>query len=176
VINTKSLPTYAEIPHTPEQQVIIDKLIADNCEVLRDTLPAGIPPARPGDNPIAPTIPGSAPVSKPPYKLSPAENTEVKRQLQEYLDKGFLVPSHSSWGGAPVFLVKKAHSSILRMVCDWRALNKLTIKDKFAIPHPDMLFDKLKGAKYFTKLDLSQGFHQLRLTQEDRAKSAITTR
>ena len=52
----------------------------------------------------------------------------------------------------------------------------LTIKDKFAIPHPDMLFDKLKGAMYFTKLDLSQGFHQLRLTAEDRAKSAITTR
>ena len=163
------------VPHTSEQQVIIDKLIADNCEVLRDTLPPGIPPARPGDHPIAPTIPGTAPVSKPPYKLSPAENTEVKRQLQEYLDKGFLVPSHSSWG-APVFLVKKAHSSILRMVSDWRALNKLTIKDKFAMPHPDMLFDKLKGAMYFTKLDLSQGFHQLRLTPEDRAKSAITTR
>ena len=51
------------------------------------------------------------------------------------------------------------------MVCDWRALNKLTIKDNFAMPHPDMLFDKLKGAKYFTKLDLSQGVHQLRLTQ-----------
>jgi len=102
-------PLYKEsIPHTPEQQIIIDQLIADNCEVLRDTLPPGIPPARPGDHPIAPTIPGSAPVSKPPYKLSPAENTEVKRQLQEYLDKGFLVPSHSSWG-APVFLVKKAH-------------------------------------------------------------------
>ena len=61
-------PLYKEsVPHTPEQQVIIDKLIADNCEVLRDTLPAGLPPARPGDNPIAPTIPGSAPVSKPPY-------------------------------------------------------------------------------------------------------------
>jgi hypothetical protein len=111
-------PLYKEsTPHTPEQQVIIDKLIAANCEVLRDTLPAGISLARPGDNPIAPTIPGTAPVSKPPYKLSPAENTEIKRQLQEYLDKGFLVPSHSSWG-APVFLVKKAHSTILRMVCD----------------------------------------------------------
>ena len=86
-------PLYEEsIPHTPEQQVIIDKLIVDNCEVLRDTLPAGIPPARPGDNPIALTISGSAPVSKPPYKLSPAENTEVKRQLQEYLDKLFFSP------------------------------------------------------------------------------------
>ena len=60
-------PLYKEsTPHTPEQQVIIDKLIADNCEVLRDTLPAGIHPARPSDNPIAPTIPGTAPVSKPP--------------------------------------------------------------------------------------------------------------
>ena len=92
-------------------------------------------------------MPGTTPVSKPPFELSPAENAEVKRQLQEYIDKGFIIPSHSSWG-APVFLVKKAHSIKLRLVCDWRALNKVTIKDKFAMPHLDMLFDKLKGAIY----------------------------
>ena len=162
-------------PHTPHEQAIIDKLIKDNASVLRTTLPPGLPPKRPGDGPIAPLMPGTAPVSKAAFKLSPNENAEIKRQLQEYFDSGQLIPSHSPWG-APVFLVRKAHSTKLRMVCDWRALNKVTIKDKFAMPHPDMLFDKLKGAKYFTKLDLSQGFHQLLLSKEDREKSAITTR
>jgi transposase InsO family protein len=169
------LLTKPSVPHTPEEQIIIDKLISDNSEVLREALPNQLPPHRKGDGPIAPIVPGSSPSSKAPFKMSPNENAEIKRQLQEYLDKGFLVPSQSPWG-APVFLVKKPHTTKLRLVCDWRALNKVTIKNKFAIPHPDMLFDKLQGAKYFTKLDLSQGFHQLRLSEEDRAKSAITTR
>ena len=128
-----------------------------------------------GDGPIAPTLPGTVPIFRPPFKLSPFENDEVKRQLQEYFDKGYMFPTNSPWG-APMFLVKKAHSTKLRLVCDWRAPNKANIKNKFAIPPPDMLFDKLNGAKYFSKIDLSQGFHQLRLSEEDKKKSAITTR
>ena len=62
------------------------------------------------------------------------------------------------------------------MVCDWRGLNKLTIKDRFEIPNPVQLFDKLEGAKWFTKLDLAQGYHQIPLTREDQIKSAIVTR
>ena len=162
-------------PHTPEQKAIIDKLIADHSKVLRRTLPPGLPPHRKGDGPIAPTLPGTSPISKPPFKLSPSENLEIKRQIEEYINKGFLLTSDSPWG-APVFLVKKPHSHKLRLVCDWRALNKATIKNKFAIPHPDVLLDKLKDAKYYTKIDLSQGFHQLRLSEDDRKKSAITTR
>ena len=84
------------VPHTPYEQSIIDKLIADNSDILRTTLPPGLPPQRPGDGPIAPVPPGTAPVSKPAYKLSPNENAEIKRQLQEYFDSGHLVPSHSS--------------------------------------------------------------------------------
>lgn len=169
-------PLYKESePHTQEQKVIIDKIISDHSEVLRKTIPPGLPPKRKGDGPIAPTTPGTIPSNRAPYKLSPSENMEVKRQLEEYINKGYLVPTDSPWG-APVFLVKKSHSPKLRLVCDWRALNKATIKNKFAIPHPEILMDKLNGAKYFTKIDLSQGFHQLRLCEEDRKKSAITTR
>ena len=162
-------------PLTPEQQIILDKIISDNSEVLRSSLPDSLPPHRPGDGPIAPTLPGTEPMSRSPFKLSPAENLEIKRQLEEYINKGFLQPTNSPWG-APVFLVRKSHSHKLRLVCDWMALNKATIKNKFAMPHPELLFDKLKGSKYFTKIDLSQGFHQLRLSDDDRAKSAITTR
>jgi hypothetical protein len=72
-------------------------------------------------------------IKRPAFALSPAQNLEVKRQLTEYINKGFMQPSHSPWG-APVFLVKKPHSDKWRLVCDWRGLNKLTIRDRFEIP------------------------------------------
>jgi hypothetical protein len=160
---------------TEPQRQQLEELKQANTSVLKLTLPAGIPPHREGDTPIAPTIPGAKPVKKPAYKLSPQHNLEVKRQLVEYIEKGFLSPSHSPWG-APVFLVKKPHSDKWRMVCDWRALNQLTIRDRFELPNPEQLFDKLSGAKWFTKLDLAQGYHQLPLSTDDRLKSAISTR
>ena len=162
-------------PLTEHQQLLITKLIADNKDVLKISLPKGIPPRRKGDGPIAPTPPGVKPVKKSAYMLSPWQNQEIKKQLTEYINKGYLQPSHSPWG-APVFLVKKPHSDLWRMVCDWRGLNKLTIKDRFEIPNPALLFDKLGGSKFFTKLDLAQGYHQLALSEDDRIKSAIVTR
>ena len=107
--------------------------------------------------------------------MSPSQNLEIKKQLIEYINKGYLQNAHSPWG-APVFLVKKPHSDKWRMICDWRGLNKITIKDRYEIPNAIMLFDKLGGSKYFTKLDLAQGYHQLRLSDDDRQKSAIVTR
>ena len=175
-------PHFEEPPlYTPsqalseQQQQLLDNLKANNHEVLRLKLPSKLPPHRPGDTPIAPTEPGVKPVKRPAYQLSPSQNLEVKRQLKGYIDKGYLQPSHSPWG-APVFLVKKPHSDQWRMVCDWRGLNKLTIKDRFEIPNPAQLFDKLGGFKWFTKLDLAQGYHQLPLSEDDRIKSAIVTR
>ena len=162
-------------PLTEYQQQLIDKLKEDNKDVLKVKLPTGVPPHRKGDGPIAPTPPGVQPIKKSAYNLSPSQNLEIKRQLTEYINKGYLQPSHSPWG-APVFLVKKPHSDLWRMVCDWRGLNKLTIKDRFEIPNPALLFDKLGGSKYFTKLDLAQGYHQLALSEDDRIKSAIVTR
>jgi hypothetical protein len=84
-------------------------------------------------------------------------------------------PSQSPWG-APNCLVKKPHSTKWRLVCDWRGLNKLTIRDKFEIPNPEILFDKLGGSCWFTKLDLAQRYHQIPLSEDDTVKSAISTR
>ena len=162
-------------PLTEQQKQMLEDLKRQNHDVLKVTLPKGIPPHRKGDTPIAPTPPGVKPIKKSAYLLSPWQNLEIKRQLTEYIDKGYLQPSHSPWG-APVFLVKKPHSDLWRMVCDWRGLNKLTIKDRFEIPNPALLFDKLGGAKWFTKLDLAQGYHQIPLCEDDRHKSAIVTR
>ncbi|KAL5560612.1 hypothetical protein UlMin_036823 [Ulmus minor] len=95
--------------------------------------------------------------------MAPAELKELQTQLQELLDKGFIRPSHSPWG-APVLFVKKKDGT-LRMCIDYRGLNKVTIKNKYPLPRIDDLFDQLKGAVVFSKIDLRSGYHQLRIKE-----------
>jgi len=102
------------------------------------------------------------------------ELAELKKQLQEYSDKGFIRPSVSHWG-APVLLVKKKDGS--RRICiDYRELNKVTMKNKYPVPIIDDLFDQLYGAKVFSKLDLRSRYHQLKVKKEDIPKTAFRTR
>ena len=119
-------------------------------------------------------IPGTAPISKTPYRMAPAELKELKTQLQELLDKGFIRPSHSPWG-APVLFVKKADGS-LRLCIDYRGLNQVTIKNRYPLPRIDDLFDQLAGAQIFSKIDLRSGYHQLKVRGEDIPKTAFRTR
>ena len=93
----------------------------------------------------------------PPYRMAPAELSELKEQLHELLDKGFIRPSTSPWG-APVLFVKKKDGS-LRLCIDYRQLNKVTIKNKYPLPRIDDLFDQLQGAQYFSKIDLRSEYH-----------------
>ena len=86
---------------------------------------------------------------------------ELKLQLQELLEKGFIRPSISPWG-APVLFVKKKDGT-LRLCIDYRQLNKLTVKNKYSLPRIDDLFDQLKGESIFLKIDLRSGYHQLRI-------------
>ncbi|GJY73104.1 putative nucleotidyltransferase, ribonuclease H [Tanacetum coccineum] len=99
---------------------------------------------------------------------------ELSVQLQELQDKGFIRPSHSPWG-APVLFVKKKDGA-LRMCIDYRELNKLTIKNRYPLPRIDDLFDQLQGARYFSKIDLRSGYHQLRVHKDDIPKTAFRTR
>ncbi|XP_075515766.1 uncharacterized protein LOC142550576 [Primulina tabacum] len=105
-------------------------------------------------------VPGARPISKSPYRMAPAELKELKEQLQELLDKQQIRPSASPWG-APVLFVKKKDGS-LRLCIDYRELNKITIRNKYPLPKIDDLFDQLKGAKVFSKLDLRSGYQQLK--------------
>ena len=100
----------------------------------------------------------STPPPKPrQYRMSPAEMAEVKRQLDEYLEKGFIRPSTSPYG-APILFARKKDGT-LRMCVDYRALNKNTKKDAYPIPRIDDLLDRLQKARIFSKIDLSQGYH-----------------
>ncbi|KAL5544958.1 hypothetical protein UlMin_008742 [Ulmus minor] len=144
-------------------------VVREFTDVFPEELP-GLPPDREVSFEID-LIPGSAPVSKAPYRMAPAELKELQVQLQELLDKGFIRPSHSPWG-APVLFVKKKDGS-LRMCIDYRELNKLTIKNKYPLPRIDDLFDQLKGAANFSKIDLRSGYHQLKIKDSDVPKTAF---
>ncbi|KAL8134287.1 hypothetical protein AgCh_009360 [Apium graveolens] len=99
---------------------------------------------------------------------------ELKEQLQELLNRGFIRPSVSPWG-APVLFVKKKDGS-MRLCIDYRELNKVTVRNRYPLPRIDDLFDQLQGAKYFSKIDLRSGYHQLRVREEDVSKTAFRTR
>jgi hypothetical protein len=117
--------------------------------------------------------PGTAPVSRWSYRMPPNELAELKTQLQDFLEKGFIRPSSSPWG-CPVIFVKKDQT--LRMCVDYRPLNEVTIKNKYPLPQIDILFDQLTRARVFSKIDLRLGYHQIRIRPKDIPKTAFTTR
>ncbi|XP_027082397.1 uncharacterized protein [Coffea arabica] len=119
-------------------------------------------------------IPEANPISKAPYRMTPAESKEFKEQLQELLDKKF-IRSHVSLWGVPVLFVKKKDGS-LRLCIDYRELNRTTIKNKYLFPRIDDLFDQLKGVKVFSKINLRSGYHQLKIKVNDIQKSAFHKR
>ena len=106
--------------------------------------------------------------------MAPAELKELKVQMEEMVNKGFVRSSMSPWG-APVLFVKKKDGS-MRLCIDYRELNKVTIRNQYPLPRIDDLFDQLQGAKVFFKIDLRSGYHQLRVPDEDVSKTAFRTR
>jgi hypothetical protein len=91
--------------------------------------------------------------------------------LQELLDKGYNRPSSSPWGSPALFVKKKDGS--LRMYVDYRPLNAVTIKNKYPLPHIDILFDQLAGAKVFSKIDLRSDYHQIKIRASDIPKTTF---
>lgn len=133
----------------------------------------GLPPDRDIDFAIQ-VVPRTNPISKAPYRMSPIELQELKKQLKELEDKGFICPSVSPWG-APVLFVKKKDDN-LRLCTDYRELNKVTIKNNYPLPRIDDLFDQLQGSKFFSKIDLQSGYHQLKIKPSDIEKTAFRAR
>jgi hypothetical protein len=117
--------------------------------------------------------PGTALISRRAYRMPPKELAELKAQLQELLDKGFIQPSSSPWG-CPVIFVKKKDKT-LRLCVDYCPLNEVTIKKKYPLPQIDLLFDQLAGAKVFSKIDLRSSYHQIKIRPKDIPKTAFST-
>ena len=157
-----------------ENQAVIDKLqvVCDFPEVFPDEIP-DVPPEREIEFSID-LVPGTKPVSMAPYRMSASELAELKKQLEDLLEKKFVRPSVSPWG-ALVLLVKKKDGS-MRLCIDYRQLNKVTIKNRYPLPRIDDLMDQLVGARVFSKIDLRSGYHQIKVKDEDMQKTAFRTR
>jgi hypothetical protein len=147
-------------------------VVCEYSDVFPDEL-TGMPPDRDIEFAIK-LQPGTTPISKRPYRMPPAELAELKKQLQELLDKGFIHPSTSPWGCLALFVKKKDES--LRLCVDYRPLNAVTIKNKYLLPRIDVLFDQLVGATVFSKVDLRSGYHQIKIRASDIPKTAFSTR
>ncbi|KAJ9556411.1 hypothetical protein OSB04_011025 [Centaurea solstitialis] len=148
------------------------EVVRDYPEVFPEDL-VSLPPDREIEFRID-LVPGATPIAKAPYRLAPSELKEMLAQLQELLDKGFIRPSTSPWGALVLFVKKK--DGTMRMCIDYRELNKVTVKNKYPLPRIDDLFDQLQGAKFFSKIDLRSGYHQLKVREEDIPKTAFRTR
>jgi hypothetical protein len=147
-------------------------IICEYPDVFPDDLP-GMPLDRDIEF-IIELQPGTAPISKRPYRMPPNELAELKIQLQDLLDKGFIRSSASPWGCPALFVKKKDNS--LRLRVDYRPLNAVTIKKWYPLPRIDILFDQLAGAKVFSKIDLRSGYHQIKLRPSDIPKIAFSNR
>jgi hypothetical protein len=147
-------------------------IVCEYPDVFPDDLP-GIPPDRDIEF-IIELQPGTTPISKRCYRMPPNELAELKIQLQDLLDKGFIRPSASPQGCPALFVKKKDNS--LRLCVDYRPLNAMTIKNKYPLPRIDILFDQLAGAKVFSKIDLHSGYHQIKIRPSDIPKTAFSTR
>ena len=156
---------------SPEHQLELHKLLQDTHRAVFDE-PDKVTHAGPLQR--IHIKEGSTPPRQRMYRMSPAELEELKKQLNTYLNKGWIRPSSSEFG-APILFARKADGS-LRLCVDYRALNAITIKDRGPLPRMDELFDQLHGARYFTSLDLWSGYHQCRIHPDDVHKTAFMTR
>ena len=173
ITNSKATSVARTAIHTQGDRRFKD-LIRQYQQVFPSDLPAGLPPVRGGVEHTIELVKGSAPRGRPIYRMSPAELEELKKQLDDMLKKGFISPSKSPYA-APVMLVPKADGT-KRLVVDFRKLNEDTIKNRYALPLVDELFDQVQGAQYFSKIDLRTGFYQIPLKEEDRSKTGFNTR
>ncbi|KAA3484220.1 DNA/RNA polymerases superfamily protein [Gossypium australe] len=147
-------------------------IVCEYQDIFPEELPR-LPPVREIEFGIELAL-GTTPISIALYRMAPTELKELKAQLQELTDKGLARPSFSPWG-APVLFVRKKDSS-LRLCIDYRQLNKVTVKNKYLLPRIDDLFNQLKEATVFSKLDLRFGYYQLRVKDSDVSKTTFRTR
>jgi hypothetical protein len=162
----------ASLHHVVERRLEDIHVVREFPNVFSDDL-SGMPPERAIEFKIE-LQPGTTPISRAPYKMSWEELEELKIQLKDLFDKGFIHPSSSPWGCPALFVSKKDKG--LCLCVDYRPLNAVTIKNKYPLPRIDILLDQLAGAQVFSKIDLRSGYHQIKSHDEDISKTVFSTR
>ena len=164
----------AIVEEKPKDKVsnIEDHVVLKEFEDIFQEIP-GLPPKRDIDLSIN-LMHGASPVSKSPYRMSTLELKELQLHLEELLKKGYICPSVSPWGSLVLFVKKKYQTLILCI--DFRQLNKMTVKNTYPLPRIHDLFDQLKDAKIFSKIDLRSRYHQVRIKYEDISKTTFRKR
>jgi hypothetical protein len=172
-MHTHNLTKKKKIAPVTRMVVVTRKVVTyGKADVFPEELP-GMPPERELEFTID-LKPGTEPLARTPYRMSTPELQELKMQLKELLDLGLIRPSVSPWGALVISIRKKDGS--WRLCIDYRQLNKATIKNQYPLPRIDDLFDQMKGATVFSKIDLRSGYHQLRIKENDVPKTAFKTR
>jgi hypothetical protein len=146
--------------------------VSDFPDVFHEELPC-MPPERKVEFAIE-LNPGTTPISKRAYQVSGPELVELKKQIDELSEKGYIRPSTSPWEALVLFVEKKDGTK--RMCIDYRSLNEVTIKNKYPLPRIEDLFDQFRGASVFSKIDLRSGYHQLRIRPSDIPKTTFITK
>ena len=173
--DNRGFPPDAQSPmvtgHGMIPQETMDQLMVEFKDVFQPP-PPGLPPVRDTEHTI-PLKEGALPPFRGAYRLSPAERAEVEKQVKELIALGYVVPSSSPFG-APLLFVPKPDGS-LRMCVDYRALNEITVKNRYTMPRADDLLDSLGGSKVFSAIDLASGYWQIRLAPDEPHKTAFRT-
>eukprot|EP00798_Chlamydomonas_sp_ICE-L_P005513 gene5513-biopygen2579 len=191
---TKAVPSSVHLPNPPEVEVDFETWVKENCPEHGD--PALMPAhvvryllrkfrkvfnALPMQTPKHRDIPHVIKTEENAYapyrrnrRMSPAETALCEEYVAGLLKHGFITPSSSPYG-APIMIIAKPGGVGYRVVCDWRALNNITIKNRYPLPRIDETIDRLSGATIFSSLDLTSGYYQIRISDEDAPKTAFTT-
>jgi hypothetical protein len=164
IVEVSDSPTLEPVP------AAVQDILQEFADVFED--PKVLPPPRFHDHHI-PLLPNSVPVNAKSYRYSPLHKDDIEKQVKALLQAGMIIPSTSPFA-SPVLLVQKKDGT-WRFCVDYRKLNSITVKNRYPMPVIDEILDELTGTKYFAKLDMRSGYHQVRMHPPDEYKTAFKT-
>jgi hypothetical protein len=159
VVTAKGVANHAKVNQLDASQGSEVPVVNAFPDVFPEELP-GMPPDRDIEFVIE-LKPGTAPIYKTPYRMATLELAKLKEHINELLEKGFIRPGSSPWGAPLIFVLNKDGTQ--RLCIDYCALNEVIVKNKYPLPRIDDLFDQLRGACVFSKIDIRSGYHQLKI-------------